>query len=155
MSLRIAPAAAHPSQTNPHNSAPSAPGVHDTLRANLGLTAAINPSSSQDHLQPLQSSHPLEARLTAWRATQDNLKMQMLRRQYGIAEPVRRGMEMKIVQAGEWRPAALGASAGVHSDILAGRDAEVGWEDVFTTGAEMRDGPDFHTEMEHKLKMHS
>jgi hypothetical protein len=58
--------------------------------------------------------------------------MEMLRRQFGIAEPVRRGMELKITQAGEWVPAALGRSSGVHKDILEGRDTEIGWEDVFT-----------------------
>lgn len=58
--------------------------------------------------------------------------MEMLRRQFGIAEPVRRGMELKIASAGEWRPAALGGSSGVHRDILQGRDCEIGWEDVFT-----------------------
>lgn len=61
--------------------------------------------------------------------------MESLRRAYGIAEPVRRGMELKIVRDGTFRPAALGgAKAGnVHEDILVlgGRDAEVGWEDVF------------------------
>jgi hypothetical protein len=46
--------------------------------------------------------------------------MEMLRRQFGIAEPVRRGMELKIAEAGEWRPAALGGSSGVHRDILQG-----------------------------------
>lgn len=58
--------------------------------------------------------------------------MEMLRRQFGIAEPIRRGMELKITEAGEWRPAALGRSSGVHKDILEGRDTEIGWEDVFT-----------------------
>lgn len=58
--------------------------------------------------------------------------MEMLRRQFGIAEPVRRGMELKITEAGEWRPAALGRSSNVHKDILEGRDTEIGWEDVFT-----------------------
>jgi len=52
---------------------------------------------------------------------------------------VRRGMELKIASAGEWRPAALGGSSGVHKDILEGRDCEIGWEDVFkgTSGSEM------------------
>ena len=80
----------------------------------------------------VQSAHPLEARLVQWRETQDRLKMEMLRRQFGIAEPVRRGMELKIAAAGEWRPAALGGSSSVHKDILEGRDCEIGWEDVFT-----------------------
>ena len=57
--------------------------------------------------------------------------MESLRRTFGIAEPVRRGMELKIAGAGEWRPRVLGGAGSVHSDILAGRDCEIGWEDVF------------------------
>lgn len=61
--------------------------------------------------------------------------MESVRRAYGIAEPVRRGMELKIVRDGEFRPAVLGGVKGgdVHGDILpiGGRDTEVGWEDVF------------------------
>jgi proteasome maturation protein len=100
--------------------------------------------------------------------------MESLRRVYGIGEPVRRGMELRIAGMGEWRPRALGVSAGVHSDILSGRDAEVGWEDVFVgklflggmgvmvmtmmltccdLGDELRDQPDFHSELESKMRM--
>jgi proteasome maturation protein len=82
--------------------------------------------------------------------------MEMLRRQFGIAEPVKRGMEMAIVRAGEWRPMCIGGwgggMGGLHADILAGRDAEIGWEDVFG-GDEMRDQLDFHTEMEGRFGM--
>jgi hypothetical protein len=59
------------------------------------------------------------------------MKMEGLRRTFGIAEPVKRGMELRIAGAGEWRPAVLGGGAGVHSDVLSGRDCEVQWEDVF------------------------
>lgn len=87
-------------------------------------------------------------------------------------------MELKIASAGEWRPAALGGSSGVHKDILEGRDCEIGWEDVYTgesdlrtwsaiccsahtlnsltqlvAGSELRQIPDFHTEIETKMKM--
>lgn len=58
--------------------------------------------------------------------------MAALRRNFGIGEPVRRGMEIKIAREGEWRPMALGGSAGVSGDILVGRDAEITWEDVYT-----------------------
>ncbi|MCJ1486310.1 hypothetical protein MMC06_006487, partial [Schaereria dolodes] len=131
----------------PSLGAPSAPGIHDTLRSNLS-----SPSSSGQHPTTLQSTHPLEARIVRWRATQDALKMEGLRRTFGIAEPVRRGMELKIAREGEWRPSVLGKSAGVSGDILAGRDMEVGWEDVFV-GDETREGVDFHSEMEARLKM--
>ncbi|MCJ1454320.1 hypothetical protein MMC28_004673 [Mycoblastus sanguinarius] len=153
MSLRIAPPSNHStSRTNTDSAtakgAPSAPGIHDTLRSNL----FSQPTSSSEQTQPLQSSHPLESRLAAWQSTQDSLKMNMLRRNFGIAEPVRRGMETKIVREGEWRPACLGGSAGVGGDVLAGRDTECTWEDVYK-GDETREGADFHSEMEAKLKM--
>ncbi|KAG9206051.1 hypothetical protein B5807_09744 [Epicoccum nigrum] len=149
MALRFVPAKAHATSTQLETSAPSAPGVHDNLRSRLAQTTSA-PSSTKS--VELQSAHPLEARLVQWRDTQDRMKMEMLRRQFGIAEPVRRGMELKIASAGEWRPAALGGSSGVHKDILEGRDCEIGWEDVFT-GSELRQVPDFHTEIEHKMKM--
>lgn len=79
--------------------------------------------------------------------------METLRRTYGIAEPVRRGMELKIVRDGEWRPLALGGGLpSVHEDILKGREDMISWEDVFT-GDEMRGVPGVHDEMERKLKM--
>lgn len=63
------------------------------------------------------------------------MKMESLRRAYGIAEPVRRGMELKIVRDSTFRPAVLGGMKGgnIHEDILTlgGRDSEVGWEDIF------------------------
>lgn len=80
--------------------------------------------------------------------------MESLRRTFGVAEPVRRGMELKITRDGEWRPMALGggARANVHEDILQGRDASIEWEDVFT-GEEQRAAVGVHEEMERKLKM--
>ncbi|KAB8258787.1 proteasome maturation factor UMP1-domain-containing protein [Aspergillus pseudonomiae] len=168
MSLRIAPATNHRSQTtntttrqnipislpHPSKGAPSAPGLPDTLRDNITLPASRGPPSSQSEIPA--SAHPLEARLIAWRQTQDAMKMESLRRAYGIAEPIRRGMELKLVRDGTFRPAVLGgAKAGnVHEDILVlgGRDTEVGWEDVFK-GDEFREPPTFHDEMEKRLRM--
>jgi len=152
--LRIAPPLAHPTHTLPSLGAPSAPGVHDTLRSNLSL--APPPPKSNPSALNLTSAHPLEARLSQWRGQQDRLKMEMLRRQFGIAEPVRRGMELAIVRAGEWRPMCLSTSSGfgyggVHEDILSGRDMEVGWEDVFV-GGEFETG-EFHAEMEGRFGM--
>jgi len=131
-SLRIVPAKAHPSHTSGGPGAPSAPGVHDTLRTNLNLGASTpSKDGAAPDAAPLQSTHPLEARLAQWRATQDALKMEGLRRAFGIAEPVKRAMELQICRAGEWRPALLGPGAALSSDVLAGRDAEIGWQDVF------------------------
>lgn len=134
--------------TTPTASAPSAPGLHDTLRSGIGpkSTPAEGPA-------PPDSAHPLESRLKNWDATQDALRMETLRRMYGMAEPIRREMELKIVRDGTWRPAALGGGApSVHEDILRGRDESVAWEDVFT-GEESRGIVGVHDEMERKLKM--
>ncbi|KAJ5091939.1 hypothetical protein NUU61_006809 [Penicillium alfredii] len=174
MSLRITPQTAHPSQTSNTTTrqqipislpratkgAPSAPGLPDTLRNKITLPATPHASSTNAiaAADTPDSTHPLEARLHAWRATQDALKMEGLRRAYGIAEPVRRGMELKIVRDGTFRPAALGGLRGgnVHEDILVlgGRDTEIAWEDVFH-GDELREPPAFHDEMEKRLKMDS
>lgn len=65
------------------------------------------------------------------------MKMESLRRAYGMAEPIRRGMELKIVRDASFVPMALGGprrnGGNVHEDILTlgGRDTELGWEDVF------------------------
>ncbi|KAL2256616.1 hypothetical protein VTK26DRAFT_1400 [Humicola hyalothermophila] len=156
MSLRIVPAA-DLSTSFTHiadraASAPSAPGLHDTLRAGVG------PSPFTSGAQPT-SAHPLEARLKSWEATREALRMEMLRRTYGMAEPIRRGMELKITRDGEWRPMALGGAGGagsgmgsVHEEILAGRDDTITWEDVFT-GEENRAVVGVHEEMERKLKI--
>lgn len=130
--LRIVPSSSHHTSTtnlttivpasNFSKGAPSAPGIHDTFRSN---TSSISSPPST------VSGHPLEARLLGWQSTQQNLKMVALRRTYGIAEPVRRGMELNIANSGEWKPKVLGGSAGLHGDILAGRDVEMTWEDVY------------------------
>ena len=80
--------------------------------------------------------------------------MQGLRRTYGIAEPVRREMELKDVRTGDAVGASFlrGKTVSVAEDVLAGRDGEIGgWEGVFG-GNELRDG-DFHAEMEARAKM--
>lgn len=108
--------------------------------------------------------------------------MEGLRRVYGMAEPIRRGMELKIVRDSSWTPMMLGGprrnGGNLHEDILVlgGRDTEIGWEDVFHgkvfcyflevevvvvvgTGAdddlgdEFREPPSIHDEMEKRLKM--
>lgn len=151
--MRIVPSHANPSSfSHTHtSSAPSAPGVHDTLRHGVGPS----PHDSASAAAPPASSHPLEARLKSWEATQEAVRMESLRRTFGIAEPIRRGMELKIVRDGEWRPMALGGGSclpSVHEDILRGREDMITWEDIFT-GEETRGFVGFHDEMEKKLKI--
>jgi proteasome maturation protein len=66
-------------------------------------------------------------------------------------------MELKIVQAGDWRPSALGRPSGVHEDILSGRDTEIDWEDVYTREERVVGGEEtgggVHGEMERMVGM--
>ncbi|KAM3086253.1 hypothetical protein ACMFMG_000390 [Clarireedia jacksonii] len=160
MSMRIVPPTAHSTSyshlTSTNLSAPSAPGVHDTLRSGLGptLQASSSLSTSKNHPAPVpESAHPLEARLLHWTATQHSLKQTGLRRTFGLSEPIRREMELKIVKEGEWRPLVLGGGRpGVHEEILRGTDTGIEWEDVFT-GEEMRGVMGVQEEMERKVGM--
>lgn len=151
--MRLVPAVGHSSNfshlQNKSLGAPSVPGVHDSLRAGVGPTVATSAATASVP----DSAHPLEQRLKKWEATQDALKMEGLRRTFGISEPIRRGMELKITREGEWRPATLGVSGpGVHEDILNGRDTTCSWEDIFK-GDELRTLPGFHEEVEKKVRM--
>lgn len=66
--------------------------------------------------------------------------MNLLRRQFGMGEPLRRGMELKICRAGEYRPQCLGGSSRVGEEVLSGRAETVEWEDVYPGGAEGGNG---------------
>lgn len=96
----------------------------------------------------VNSHHPLEARLKHWDETQMNLKMEGLRRLYGAAEPIRRGMEVRMCAvrlslacAGgeqcaddgvqDYKPLQLGGPSNLHKDILENRDCLLDWEDVY------------------------
>ncbi|ODM17833.1 hypothetical protein SI65_06621 [Aspergillus cristatus] len=148
-----------PSESPPNQTTqpkpPTQPPANKSPSPSPAPQRAPPPPSANTNTIP-SSAHPLEARLLAWRQTQDSLKMEGLRRAYGIAEPVRRGMELKIVRDGTFKPAVLGGGKGgnVHEDILVlgGRDTEVGWEDVFQ-GDEFKEPPAFHDEMEKRLRM--
>ncbi|KAK8052279.1 proteasome maturation factor UMP1 [Apiospora rasikravindrae] len=137
MSMRIVPAGDHATTYTHHlrtPGAPSAPGLYDTLRNGIG------------------------SRLKAWEATQDAVRMESLRKTFGVAEPIRRGMELKTVRDGAWRPLALGGGVGgsssVHEDILRGRESHIDWEDVFTGEEQTAGGViGIHDEMERKLKI--
>lgn len=94
----------------------------------------------------------MEARLHNWEETQQKTKLEMYRRVFGAAEPIRRTMELEIVDATDFRPELLGGPDSMHRDILLNREATVDWEDVYKGGFEGGRGvSDFHTEMERKM----
>lgn len=78
--------------------------------------------------------------------------MESYRRIFGAGEPIKRTMELKIIDDLEFRPSIMGASSDLHKDILLNKDASVDWEDVYKH--DINDGynaKDFHSEMEKKM----
>ncbi|KAK7996450.1 triose-phosphate transporter family-domain-containing protein [Apiospora arundinis] len=163
MSMRIVPSGEHATTYTHHlktPGAPSAPGLYDTLRQGVGAVPLSTAAAASSGVDPVTSRHPLESRLKAWEATQEAVRMESLRKTFGVAEPIRRGMELKVVRDGEWRPLALGGAGGsgatrsVHEDILRGRETRIDWEDVFTGEEQTAGGVvGIHDEMERKLKI--
>ncbi|BFZ58549.1 hypothetical protein PYCC9005_005612 [Savitreella phatthalungensis] len=122
--------------------APSAVGVHDTLRHGGVLS----------HASEHNDRHPLEARLAGWDRTRDEMQMEAMRRVYGLGEPVRRGMELHVAKLG-WTPSVMG-NAPVGLEVLKGTDTQLSVDDVYPGGvASMGRNKvgGFHDEMERGL----
>lgn len=101
----------------------------------------------------LNDRHPLESRIANWEETQQQTRLEMYRRVYGAGEPIKRTMELNIIDATDFKPQILGGSDGMHKDILLNREATVDWEDVYKGGFESGEAKDFHSEMESRLGM--
>lgn len=144
MSLRLAPESSElstVSSTKFGPSAPSAPGLQDTLRTNEGPLSIAS---------KINNRHPLEARLANWEKNEIDTKMETYRRIFGAAEPIRRTMELQIVES-DFVPRAVGGDArnNIHRDILLGKDTSLDWEDIYTGRDEI--DVNFHSEMEKKM----
>lgn len=94
----------------------------------------------------------MEGRITNWDQTQQDTKLEMYRRVFGAGEPIKRTMELEIIEATDFKPSVLGGVDGMHRDMLLNRDSTVDWEDVYPGGFESGNNvKDFHTEMEKKM----
>lgn len=80
----------------------------------------------------INNRHPLENRIKNWETTQHELKLEQYRRIFGAAEPIKRTMELKIVEQTDFLPGALGNASNVHRDILLNKDTSIDWEDIYT-----------------------
>lgn len=124
-----------------------AAAVPDTLRLQAG--GAV-PLSSQ-----VNDRHPLENRVRNWEATQHKRQLEQYRNVFGVAEPMRRVMELGIVDATDFNPvsSALGSSS-IHRDILMNKEASVDWEDVYSGSQGLLSGnmvgDEVHTQIERK-----
>ncbi|SCU87191.1 LAME_0D09120g1_1 [Lachancea meyersii CBS 8951] len=119
------------SSTDGHQTASNAaPALPDTLRSQNG---GATPLSTL-----VNGKHPLEPKLQNWDHTQRQRDLQQYRQVFGLAEPMKREMELAIVQNSDFNPLSLGTASsssnltsGLHQDILRNREASVDWEDVY------------------------
>lgn len=125
MSLKFIPsnnAAESVQATSYSDGAPSVKALPDTLR-NGGHV----PIASQ-----INNKHALQQRLENWEDTQVEFKLESMRRLYGPGEPIRRTMEMKIVdQTDSLTPQINDTKFNIHHDILYNKEFNVDWEDVY------------------------
>ncbi|CDO95188.1 unnamed protein product [Kluyveromyces dobzhanskii CBS 2104] len=99
----------------------------------------------------LNDRHPLEARVRNWDETQRKRQLEQYRQIFGIAEPMKRVMELKLVESSDFNPLN---QSNLHRDILMNKEASIDWEDVypnsdFTSGMMVAD--DIHTKIEKRM----
>lgn len=125
----------------------AAPALSDRLRPQNG---GSTPLSSQ-----VNGKHPLEQRLKNWDQTQHERNLQQYRQVFGVAEPLKREMELQIVENTDFNPLASCANtSSLHRDILLNKEASVDWEDIypgtgFSGGVNL--GADVHGAIEKQL----
>lgn len=101
----------------------------------------------QPAAQNFNGSHPLEQRVANWRANEEAFKMQLLQRSQGAAEPIRRQMEIQLVEKSTFVPEIVGGPSNLHLDILRNQDASIDWEDVHKDDQRY----DFQQELQKKM----
>ncbi|GMM35123.1 Ump1 protein [Saccharomycopsis crataegensis] len=144
MSMRLIPKSDFQSEVNATKFETSAVHVDlpDTLRAGKGPLSIAS---------QVNGHHPLEQRLANWEETQHSRKLEQYKRMFGAAEPIRRVMELQIVEKTDFKPAVLtDGSRSLHQDVLLGKEMSVDWEDVYTNIDE-ENPRDFHTDLERKV----
>ncbi|MDC6270793.1 proteasome maturation protein [Acetobacter pasteurianus] len=101
----------------------------------------------------INNLHPLQSRVTSWEQTQQDSRLETYRRMFGAGDPIKRSMELAIVENTDFKPDCLGGSSIMHRDVLLGKDLSVDWEDVYPNGI-LNHGntvPDMHNEIEKRL----
>lgn len=119
------------------STAAHAPGLPDKLKNQQGpgnLSSKIN------------NLHPLENRIQNWETTELNTRLETYRRVFGAGEPIKRTMELNIVN-NDFRPSVLGGPDPLHRDILLNKDTSIDWEDVYKPESTVG----FHDEIEADL----
>lgn len=134
MSLNIVPSSNFKSQINSVENAThksnSINALPDTLREQNG---GCLPISTQ-----LNEQHPLQQHLENYQANEHARTMEQYRQIFGIAEPLKRTMELNIVEKTDFNPIN---ENHLHKDILRNKDCTIDWEDIYpgTMGKQIHD----------------
>ncbi|KAI3406853.2 UMP1 [Candida oxycetoniae] len=147
MSMRIIPAESRESfvsSTQKNEPSKNAPALSEIMHNQSG---PVNISSQINNL------HPLQGRVTRWDQTQQDARFETYRRIFGAGDPIKRSMELAIVENTDFKPECLGGSSMMHRDILLGNDSSLDWEDVYPNGIANNGSTvrDMHSEIEKRL----
>ncbi|RSH87971.1 uncharacterized protein EHS24_000494 [Apiotrichum porosum] len=150
MSHRLTPATVNASQETYQVSTKATnhpmSGTHDTFR--YGLTSAAQSVAAGN-------ASPLQARLE--KETQQQLQSTVQRNNFGVAVPLRKAMELKLVATENHHPLLLqstssglplGGSHNTSLEILQGTDESIDAEDFMAGGADLREVLDMSAVME-------
>lgn len=121
-----------------------------SLKTSAPSVASLS-TAPQPFAQVANDAHPLESRVANWKANEEQFKMNLLQRTQGAAEPIRRSMEMAIIEKSTFVPSVVGGPSNVHLDILKNNDATVDWEDVHTDQHVFN----FHEELQRQMGVSS
>ncbi|KAI5965872.1 UMP1 [Candida pseudojiufengensis] len=147
MSLRIIPSDSRESQvssTHFNDASKNTPSLSETIH---------NQAGPQNIASKINNLHPLQSRISNWDQTQHETRLETYRRLFGAGEPIKRTMELSIVEATDFKPELLGGSDSLHKDILLGKDSSLDWNDVYPDGFYNNglNSMDMHNEIEKRL----
>ncbi|KAI9101386.1 proteasome maturation factor UMP1-domain-containing protein [Phlyctochytrium arcticum] len=113
-------------------------GVHDTMREGLRTVRS-----------EMVPKHPVEYIDSQWKQTQEQLRMTMHRRNFGLHAPLRLQMEKELVCQPRRIPVLPASNLAL--SILEGRDMTIDYEDFLGDPHMQMDMTDPHTAMEQRL----
>ncbi|AMD19647.1 HCL504Cp [Eremothecium sinecaudum] len=117
------------------------PGLPDKLREEV----AAKPMNTQ-----MNDRHPLESRLRNWDETALRRTHEQYKQIFGLAEPVKRLMELNIVEQTDFNP--IGESSNIHRDILLNKECSLDWEDVFPDSEALDSSLGFSSDVHTKIE---
>ncbi|KAH3902241.1 probable Proteasome maturation factor UMP1 [Saccharomycodes ludwigii] len=127
------------------------PSLPDRLRQQKGGAVPLSMTELSN-----KNKHPLEYHLNNYEKAQESRKLQQYRQIFGIAEPMKRMMDLNIINATDFAPVnSNGNISGnlPHRDILLNKEFTFDWEDVYKDDLEYNNeiGNDIHSKIEKNI----